>query len=134
MNKPGIIYHLLDWFFMILHPALIIFNLFGWVWKRTRKANLVLLLITGFSWIVLGFWYGLGYCPLTDWHFDVLEKSGYQNLPNSYIKFLIERITGLDFDAGLVDFMTAVLFIIAFAASVFVNVKDHLKRKKKSRN
>lgn len=125
------IYHLLDIFFMILHPALIIFNLFGWMWKKTRKANLVVLLLTGLSWVVLGIWYGLGYCPLTDWHFDVLEKLGYKDLPNSYIKFLILRITGLDVDADIVDLMTAILFIAAMIASVFVNVSDYKKKQLK---
>jgi hypothetical protein len=124
------LYHFLDIFFMILHPTIIVFNLFGWIWKNTRKANLILLLLTGLSWLILGIWYGLGYCPLTDWHFEVLEKLGYQNLPNSYIKYLIDRITGLDINADLVDVMTAVLFFAALIASVIVNVRDYLKGRK----
>ncbi|MDH4059101.1 MAG: DUF2784 domain-containing protein [Cyclobacteriaceae bacterium] len=78
-------YKLLDGLFMVLHPAIILFNLFGWIPRKTRKANLILLLLTGASWFVLGIWKGIGYCPLTDWHFKVLRKLGQTDLPYSYI-------------------------------------------------
>lgn len=116
------LYHLADWFFMVLHPAIILFNLFGWIWKRTRKANLVLLLLTAFSWFVLGIWKGIGYCPFTEWHWEVLRKLGYERLPASYIKFLIERITGIEVNAGLVDVLTVSLFALALGASLYVNL------------
>jgi len=31
------------------------------------------LLLTAFSWFVLGIWYGWGYCVCTDWHYMVLR-------------------------------------------------------------
>ena len=119
------IYELLDKFFVFFHSFLIIFNLFGWIWKKTRKANLVLLLLTAFSWFVLGIWYGIGYCPLTDWHWEVLRYSGNSNLPNSYIKYLADRITGMDFNAQLIDALVVVLFMLALICSVYTNVKHH---------
>ena len=62
--------HLADIFFVVFHTALILFNMAGWIWKKTRLANLITLLLTGSSWLVLGLIVGsLGYCPLTDWHF-----------------------------------------------------------------
>ncbi|HPF94086.1 MAG TPA: DUF2784 family protein, partial [Tenuifilaceae bacterium] len=66
------VYMLLDVFFVAFHTLLIAFNLFGWIWWRTRKANLITLLLTGLSWIGLGLFFGIGYCPLTDWHWQVL--------------------------------------------------------------
>lgn len=117
------IYHVADWLFMVLHPVIILFNLFGWMWKRTRKANLVLLLLTAFSWFVLGIWKGIGYCPFTEWHWKVLRELGYKRLPASYIKFLIERITGIEVNAGLVDVLTVSLFALALGASLYVNLK-----------
>jgi len=70
-------YRILDIFFVVFHTSVILFNLFGWIWRKTRKYNLILLVITGASWLILGLIVGtLGYCPLTDWHFDVLEKLG----------------------------------------------------------
>ena len=119
------IYELLDKFFVFFHSFLIIFNLFGWIWKKTRKANLVLLLLTAFSWFVLGIWYGIGYCPLTDWHWKVLRLLGNSNLPNSYIKYLADRITGMDFNAQLIDALVVVLFMLALICSVYTNVKHH---------
>jgi len=44
--------------------------------EKTRKANLILLLLTGLSWFGLGIFYGWGYCPLTDWHWKVLRELG----------------------------------------------------------
>lgn len=127
-------YELLDIFFVFFHSFLIAFNLFGWTWKKTRKANLVLLLLTAFSWFVLGIWYGIGYCPLTDWHWKVLRHLGNYNLPNSYVKYLADRITGLDFNAQLVDTLVVMLFLLAFIGSIFTNMKDRKAAKYKSSN
>lgn len=111
---------------MILHPAIIIFNLFGWIWKKTRLANLILLLLTGGSWFILGIFYGIGYCPITQWHWEVLQHLGKTNLPGSYVKYLAERITDISFSNQLVDIITATCYFVALALSLYVN----LKRKK----
>ena len=111
----------LDYFFLVFHFILILFNLFGWIWKSTRRLNLVTLSLTAGSWFILGIFYGFGYCPFTDWHFKVLQKLGHHNLPNSYIKYITDRLTGLDFNAELVDTVTLVLFLLALAMSIFVN-------------
>jgi hypothetical protein len=125
------LYHLLDIFFVIFHSSLIIFNLFGWIWKKTRIVNLVTLVLTGASWLFLGLIVGtLGYCPFTDWHFEVLYKLGKTDLPNSYVKYLADRLTGLDFDARLVDNVTLYTFLAALALSLFFNIRDYLGKKK----
>lgn len=122
-------YYVLDWVFMILHPALILFNLTGWIWKKTRKANLVLLLVTGSSWFILGIWKGLGYCPLTDWHFDVLRKLGTEDPPHSYIKYLAARITGWKVDETLITYLTVTFYFLALICSLIVNIPNRLKMK-----
>jgi len=116
-----LIYKFLDIFFVVFHTSLILFNCFGWILKVTRKANLVTLLLTGFSWFVLGIFFGIGFCPLTEWHFRVLEKLGHYSLPNSYIKYLADRLTGLDFNPKLVDTSTAICFFTALIISIVVN-------------
>lgn len=122
-------WQLLDIFFIIFHTALIIFNLFGWIWKKTRKINLLTLSLTGASWLLLGIIVGsLGYCPLTDWHFSILNRLGESNLPNSYIKYLADRLTGLDFDSVLVDNVTLFAFLTALAISLFVNIRSFIRR------
>ncbi len=112
---------LLDIFFIVFHTALTLFNLFGWIWRRTRKFNLIILLLTGSSWFVLGIFYGIGYCPLTDWHFQILRKLGETGLPHSYLKYLFDRITGLDINSSLVEITTLLLFLLALLASVYFN-------------
>lgn len=116
-------YQFLDFFFFVFHSGLILFNLFGWIWKATRKWNLLTLSATAFSWIILGIWYGFGYCPCTHWHWLVRRELGYGEMPNSYIKFLLDELVGLNFEAYTVDLWTGILFFSAFAVSIYVNVK-----------
>jgi hypothetical protein len=121
--------HILDIFFVVFHTSLIFFNLFGWIWKKTRLINLLTLSITGASWLFLGLIVGmLGYCPLTDWHFQILEKLGKIDLPVSYVKYLADRLTGLSFNADLVDSVTLWSFIAVFVISVTFNIKSWIKR------
>ena len=125
----------IDIFFVVFHSCLIIFNLAGWVWKRTRLANLITLLLTGASWLVLGLIYGtLGYCPLTDWHFAVLEKLGKTDLPVSYVKYLADRLTGIDFEQGLIDDITLWSFIGALAISAVLNLRELAAKRKGQAN
>jgi hypothetical protein len=44
------------------------------------------------------------------WHFRIPEKPGYTDLPDSYIKYLADRLNGLDFNASLVDKVTRYVF------------------------
>ena len=122
-------YKILDIFFLLFHSLIVLFNLFGWIWKRTRKVNLITLLLTGGSWFILGIFYGLGYCPLTDWHFQILRKLGKYDLPNSYMKYIGDRITGLDFNADLVDTLTLVCFLLALVISIFLNVRGWIRKR-----
>ena len=124
------IYLLLDILFVVFHTSLTLFNLFGWIWKKTRLANMITLSLTGASWLFLGLIVGmLGYCPLTDWHFDILMKLGKTDLPTSYIKYLVDRLTGLDVNQIIVDKATLYGFIVALAISLFLNIKDFRRRK-----
>ena len=126
------IYHFLDIFFILFHTSLIVFNIFGWIWRRTRKWNLLTLALTGASWLFLGLIVGVpGYCPFTDWHFTILEKLGKTGLPNSYIKYLADRLTGLDINPALVDNVTLYAFIIAFVISIFLNIRDFLAKRRR---
>ncbi len=126
------LYRILDLFFVIFHTALTLFNITGWIWRRTRFANLITLLLTGFSWLFLGLITGSpGYCPLTDWHFRILEKMGRTGLPESYIKYLADRITGLDFNPVLVDNVTLYVYLAALIISITLNANQFLKRSSK---
>ena len=118
---------LLDIFFTVFHTGLVFFNLFGWIWKKTRRLNLICLLLTGASWVILGIFYGFGYCPLTDWHFNILGKLGYTDLPDSYLSFLFTRLTGMQIDQSMVDSVTLWGLIIALIISLYLNFRHWFK-------
>lgn len=122
-------YRFLDYFFIVFHTAIILFNSFGYIWKKTRKANLILLLLTAFSWFILGIWYGWGFCVCTEWHWEVREHLGYGHPEDSYTHFLAKLLTGKNFPQNIVDIVTAAMFFISFALSIMLNVRDW-KRKK----
>lgn len=115
------IYPALDIFFFGFHTLLILFNLFGWIWRKTRMLNFITLSLTAFSWGILGIWYGFGYCPSTHWHWEVRREMGLYDMPNSYIKFLVDQLSGLNVDAGLVDALTLIGFIAALGISTYLN-------------
>jgi len=121
----------LDIFFTVFHTSLVIFNLFGWIWKKTRRLNLICLLVTAGSWLILGIFYGFGYCPLTDWHFNILRNLGYTDLPTSYLSFLFTRLTGLPIDQSLVDGITLGGLIIALLISIYLNFRHRFKTAEK---
>ena len=125
------IYRIIDIVIIVFHTSLIFFNLFGWIWRKTRLYNLITLSITGSSWLFLGLIFGtLGYCPLTDWHFNILNKLGETDLPASYVKYIIERLTGLNINALLVDKITLFSFLAALVLSLAFNTRDLIRRKK----
>ena len=124
-------YLFLNIFFFVFHTLFTVFNVVGWIFPKTRKLHLITMSLTAFSWFILGIWYGWGYCFCTDWHWDVREKLGYHDRSNSYIHFLILKLTGADLNENLVENITLILFIISFALSIWLNIKDHLRKSEK---
>ena len=126
------ILHVIDYFFIVFHTVLILFNVFGWIIPRWRLANLITLSLTAFSWFILGIWYGIGYCSFTDWHWKVRQLLGYHDKSNSYIHFLIQKISGINLSESLVDSSTGIIFFAAYFISVsFALRKIVLNRKLK---
>lgn len=119
----------IDYFFLVFHTGLILFNLFGWIWKPLRKWHLAVISLTFASWGILGIWYGWGYCPLTDWHWDVLYLLGETDLPNSYIRYLLRRLLSIELPDLWVDMMTLILALLALTASIKVNFFKKLHRR-----
>ena len=111
----------LDFIFLFLHLIVILFNLFGWLWKRTRKLHLIVLATTLFSWLVLGLKFGLGYCFLTDWQWEIKMKLGETNLPNSFIKYFFDQYTFLNLSAEFVDLITIVSILLVILITIYLN-------------
>ena len=125
-----IILQSIDYFFILFHSALILFNVFGWIIPKWRFANLITLSLTAFSWFILGIWYGIGYCPFTDWHWKVRQLLGYKDERNSYIHFLVLKIFGVNLPENWVDKATLIVFLLAFFISIILNQKKHLSKRK----
>lgn len=120
---------LLDKTFLVLHTALVVFNMVGWAWRRTRTAHLITLGATAFSWFVLGAFYGWGYCLCTDWHFAVRRRLGYDDPESSYLQFLINRLTGAGIDRVTSDWLAGGGFAAIVVATVVVWVREWLRRR-----
>ena len=123
----------LNIFFFVFHTAFTLFNIVGWIFPKTRKLHLITVLLTAASWFILGIWYGWGYCVCTDWHWDVRESLGYDDRSNSYIHFLLLKLTGKDFDTKLVDTATMVIFLLCFVLTITFNIKDRKNVSRRSR-
>ncbi|MEO9870038.1 DUF2784 domain-containing protein [Ekhidna sp.] len=122
----------LDYFLTFFHSAFVLFVLFGWIPKSTRKAHLLAILLVLFAWLVIGLYKGvIGYCPLTDWHWDIKRALGERNIPSSFTEYMLEKITGIDFDRKLVDIGTATGLILSILLATYVNLKSYLSSRKR---
>lgn len=101
-----------------------IFLVTGWLSRRTRPWHLFACMLTAASWGLLGLRYGFGYCFLTDWHWMVRRRLGHFDMPNSFIKYLFDRATGLDWDPLLIDVVTVSSFGLAFLLSIGLAIRD----------
>lgn len=117
-------YGFLDIFFVVFHSLLIGFNLIGWIWKKTRRLHLVVLTLTVLSWFGLGAFYGFGYCPCTDWHWRVKRALGQTDLPASYVKYYLDRLTGIDWSPQFVDATVLAVTLAALGVSAWLNWRD----------
>lgn len=118
------VYRLLDAGFVALHAAVVGFNMLGWAWRRTRRLHLLSIGGTLLFWFGAGMFYGWGYCPLTDWHWDVKRALGETGLPASWIKYHLDAVTGIDWNAALVDAVVMGSALAALALTVTMNMRD----------
>ena len=110
--------------FFAYHTTLILFNLLGWIWPRTRLYNLATLLLTLFSWTVMGVWFGRGYCICTDLHWRVRAAMGIHDHADSYLVLMVRLLTGWNPPPLLVNRVAAVVFLLALFVSAALNLRD----------
>lgn len=117
-------YEFLNIFFFVFHTAFTVFNMAGWAFRKTRKLHLFTTLLTAASWFILGIWFGWGYCACTDWHWKVREHLGIYDRSESYIQFLLQKITGKNFDAQFVERWTFIIFLLTFLLNIILQLRD----------
>ena len=121
------LYRLLDAAFVAFHTVLVGFNMSGWAWRQTRRLHLFTIGVTLLFWFGAGMVYGWGYCPLTDWHWQVKRTLGETSLPASWIKYYLDAITGVDWSPALVDALVIGCALVALGLAVLLNVRDRLR-------
>jgi Protein of Unknown function (DUF2784) len=117
----------LDILFFVFHTGWILFNCLGWIWRRTRPWQLATVSLTALSWFGLGAVYGWGYCPCTDWHWQIRARLGHVD-PPSYVQLLIRELTGLDPGRAAADAVAVVTLAAAAVLSVALNLRDRRGR------
>lgn len=120
----------LDHAFLVAHTALIFFNLFGWAWRKTLRLNLISIFLTAGSWVAFAPWYGLGYCPCTDWHWQVKWSLGQTDLPNNYLTYLFDAWTGIAVSDEFAFRLAWGALLPALALSIWLNLKGLRSGKK----
>lgn len=119
----------LDYFLTAFHLIFVLFVLSGWYWKKTRLAHRWALIFTISAWFLIGWYVGtIGYCPLTDWHWDIKRSLGETNIPSSFIQYLVENWAGLYFDKKVIDFFT----VLGLLFGITLAIVKSLKKKKAS--
>ena len=125
---PAVPLETLNVAFFVVHSLWIGFNCVGWIWRRTRPWHLLTLALTAASWFVLGIRYGWGFCPCTDWHWQIRERLGYRD-PPSYTELLIEEVLRLDVTTRTADVLTVAVFAVTVVLSVVLNLRDRRRRR-----
>lgn len=119
-----ILLHIADIGLFLFHTLLVLFNCLGWIWARTRRWHLATLGATAASWLILGIWFGTGYCLCTDLHWRVRAALGERVQESTYIQYLIARLTGWTPDAALTANATAAAFLLVLVLSVWLSARD----------
>lgn len=91
---------------------------------------MISVLLTLGSWVIPGFFYGFGYCFLTDWHWNVKWHLGEENLPDSFIKYALDNLFDTSFPADAVDTATVIGFAFALVMTIVKN-RDLFKKRHK---
>ncbi|MEQ9306923.1 MAG: DUF2784 domain-containing protein, partial [Marinoscillum sp.] len=115
-------------FLTVFHSAFILFILIGWRLRQTRQIHMSALLLTLIAWLLLGLYKGvIGYCPLTDWHWDVKRALGETGMPASFVEYMVEKAMGINFPTLMIDIFTASGLIFGIAMSMIIYTKESKK-------
>ena len=124
-KRIGMLY--LDILFNLIHLLIVFFNIIAPFVRPLRKASIFAQSLTIFSWLGLGIYYGIGYCPITDWHWQAKRRLGEYDLPSSYIKYIADYIFSIDSNPWLIDFLTGFIFLSAVSYNFYSYFYRHKK-------
>lgn len=124
---------LLDILLAFVHVLVVAATMTLWWPKRTRRWHLGLVGLVTSSWLILGPLRGrsLGYCFLTEWHWDIKRRLGETDLPSTFILWMFESV-GIDATAFARPLAGWVLGLCV-GMSIVLNGRDWWKRRLLSR-
>jgi hypothetical protein len=127
-----IMLQLLNIILNITHILLMLFIMTGWIFRRSRMIHLLVVLLTGFSWIVFINSKEMGYCILTDWQWQVLGSLGKTNLPETYVQYLYEQLTDHRILKATSRNITRSVWIISLTLSIMLFMKKYFYLQKQN--
>lgn len=111
---------LLDITLYLLHFAVLVFGLTGWLHARTRIAHRVVVSGIAICWFVVGPIMGeTGWCPLTALQWQVKQAAGMVDLPTSWVDHVFMQ-AGMMMNAQLIDIFTSSGFVVLIALTAFM--------------
>jgi len=116
----------------LFHTAMLIFNLTGWICRRTRTLHIICLGATLFSWFVMGYWKGMGYCICTDWHFQIRRAMGIKDNVHSYLQLIAKSFFGVEMDRMTSDLSAGGGLLLILLATLAVWAVDMFRTKTES--
>jgi hypothetical protein len=106
-------------------------NLLAWIPKSTRKLHMIILVLTIVSWIGLGYFFGWGYCILTDWHWDILEYLGERPFHSAFVAYFFDRVFNVSMSNHFSNIITIAGLIFGLSGAIYVNIIIPKWKKKK---
>ena len=115
----------------IFHLAIVIMLLTGWMSYRTRRLHRWVVSITVICWTAVAWAMGKkpGYCPVTDWHWQIKRLRGEKDIPSSYIDYLLRKV-GLQFNPDLIDLAAMITLGLIVLVTLFLWWRERSLRHK----
>lgn len=114
-------------FFHCVHLFIVFFFLFGWLSEKTLLAHFILSVLILLSWCGLGMWHGYGYCLVTDIQWKIKKRMGEYPYTEYYIKYMLDKVTGLDTNPQTVNKVTTYTFYVILVVSAVLVCKNYSK-------
>lgn len=111
------VFEILNFFFTFSHVMIILIISFGWIWRKSHLVYMICNLCAIFSWFILGYFKGFGYCLLTDIQWNFLMNRGESNLPETFLEYFFNI---LKISSNAIDFPEVVNYFKFFVIVTFV--------------
>ena len=111
----------IDYTLHVIHLSVMSICVVGWMFEPIRTLHLLVVVLVAVSWFGLGKFFGYGYCVLTDTQWRVKRKLGQEPYTESYVKYVLDKVTGLNIDKKLTYGLTLYTYAGAVIFSLVTN-------------